>query len=173
MEIKNNYSVNSLCGDIPDCPFEDGKENRKCWPNNIFNENPKCDVCPDYLKNYNQIVYDDIIRAEQNPNDNIHHIRKEVKEDGGKYIKFFDDYGVLVGASVTIEDYYWVYINSDRKLCFSSCVGKYELVEENELPPKMSVLVYLMNYDRESLRQLVNKKISEYKFDKLITDIYI
>ena len=52
MEIKNNYSVNSLCGDIPDCPFEDGKKNQKCWPNNIFNENPKCDVCPDYWKNY-------------------------------------------------------------------------------------------------------------------------
>ena len=96
-----------------------------------------------------------------------------MKEDGGKYIKFFDDYGVLVGASVTIEDYYWVYINSDRKLCFSSCVEKYELVEENELPPKMSVLVYLMVHDRESLRELVNNKISEYKFDKLITDIYI
>ena len=141
MEIKNNYSVNSLCGDVPDCPFEDGKENCKCWPNNIFNENPKCDVCLDYLKNYNQIV--------------------------------FDDYGVLVGASISIEDYYWVYINSDRKLCFSSCVGKYELVEENELPPKMSVLIYLMNHDRESLRELVNNKISEYKFDKLITDIYI
>lgn len=111
---------------------------------------------------------------EQNPDDNIHLIRKDVKEDRGNYIKFFDDYGVLVGASVTIEDYYWVYINSDRKLCFFlSCVGKYELVEENELPPKMSVLVYLMNHDRESLRELINNKISEYKFDKLITDIYI
>ena len=86
MEIKNNYSVNSLCGDIPDCPFEDGKENCKCCPNNIFNENLKCDVCPDYLKNYNQIVYDGIIRAEQNPDDNIHHIRKEVKELLAAYI---------------------------------------------------------------------------------------
>lgn len=37
----------------------------------------------------------------------------------------------------------------------------------------MSVLIYLMNYDRESLRQFVNNKISEYKFDKLITDTYI
>lgn len=46
------------------------------------------------------------------------------------------------------------------------------LICRNELPPKMSVLVYLMNHDRESLRQLVNK-IAEYKFDKLITDIYI
>ena len=27
MEIKNNYSVNSLCRDVPDCPFEDGKKN--------------------------------------------------------------------------------------------------------------------------------------------------
>lgn len=173
MEIKNNYTVNEVYGSIPKCPYKKGKKFDSCWPNNIFKKNEKCDNCPDYWKNYNQIVYDGIIRAEQNPDDNIHLIRKEAKEDGGKYIKFFDEYGVLVGASVTIEDYYWVYIDSDRKLCFSSCVGKYEVVEEDELPPKMSVLVYLMEHDRKSLRELVDNKISEYKFDKLITDIYI
>ena len=29
MEIKNNYYVNSLCGDNTDCSFEDGKKNCK------------------------------------------------------------------------------------------------------------------------------------------------
>lgn len=82
----------------------------------------------------------DVSKEIESSNYNL--IVKEFEKDGGNIVKFdFDSYGLLVAVSSTDEDYYWVYLNLDKenkpKINFSSCVGGYEVIKENELTDEL------------------------------------
>ena len=103
---------------------------------------------------------------------NLKLIKEEAKELCGRYADFFNHhYGYLLGATCGHDDYYWVYIDKDLKVGFSSCVCNPDMVEG--LPNNdLSVLDYLVRNDAESIIDKVKSVISCHD-DVFFTPIYI
>ena len=160
----------------PLCPYVDkegGLVEKRCWPDISFAFEPKCQACENYWKNYYAIVYDSIRRAENSRDDVIHKIRENVKRDGGKFILIDGkEYGLLCGATTTIEDYSYIYLNHDKILNFFSCdESSYKVIEN--VPSELSVLAWMHDNDREALLKSVKKSLGKFKHDVMITDFYV
>lgn len=103
---------------------------------------------------------------------------KSIKEDieygkyGGKYVNENGRHYYVVAACSTVEDYYWVRINKDREIQFSSCVGNPGVVM-NEVPADMSVLDYLLKWESEEVAKKVYSYIDSTGHDMLFTKINI
>ena len=143
-----------------------------------------CKDCPYREEIYKQYLDESIKSAEANPKSNIHLIRKTVKDKcwhfvaHGGHIKDRqfkdDDIGVLVAATSTLEDYYYVIVNKDLTISYSSCVGRLILLDEmTEIPDSFSKLSKLLHNDKAELKRIVEEKVNSSKFDKLITEINI
>ena len=121
---------------------------------------------------------DDIIKhieeMKNSPHENnLKLIYDKVIKLGGNVIREYNsaEYYYLVGAASTHEDYYYVVLDKDRRLRFLSCVGKIELVDK--IPADLSVLLYLVSHDPNSLVQYIRKTINDSKVDVLFTPIII
>lgn len=70
---------------------------------------------------------------------NAKSIYSEIKSNQGKMVAFSykeDDCGILITVVATDEDYYWTYYNLGKnEFCFSSCVGGYNIIDENPQVP--------------------------------------
>ena len=111
--------------------------------------------------------------VKKNPNSNYNIIINEVNKDGGKYIKFDnDDIGFLICATSTIEDYYYMYMDKDRNIKMSSCVGGYEIIESPETIQNLSVLSYIRKHDKMYIKEKITRYIKNLKYDKVITNIF-
>lgn len=144
----------------------------ECWPNCIFTEiDYPCRKCSVMQERYKEYLKESIESALQDKSNNIHYIIKSCKNDGGKIVKFrgLDEYGLLVGATSTLEDYYWIYIDKDKKLQFDTCVSGYDIV--NDIPEDCKFLTDINN-GRELLN-IVIKGVNATLYDMLITPIYI
>lgn len=109
--------------------------------------------------------------SESNTN-NAKLIKEEAKDLCGNYVDFFGcRCGYLLGATCGYNDYYWVYINKDLKIGFSSCVCNPTKLDKI---PSMdfSVLDYLINNDVESIIEKI-KDILKTVDDVFFTPIYI
>ena len=62
------------------------------------------------------------------------------------------------------------YMNPDRKICFSSCVGGYKIIDE--IPAEFSVLDYMRKHDKKSIKTIIDNFIKNMKYDKMITNVY-
>lgn len=104
---------------------------------------------------------------------NLKLIYDKVIKMGGNVIREYNSAKCyyLVGAVSTHEDYYYVVLDKDRHLKFLTCVGKIELVDE--IPADLSVLLYLVSHDPNSLVQYIRKIIDDSKVDVLFTPIII
>ena len=49
---------------------------------------------------------------------------KEARYKCGRFCKEFDKYGFVCGITLGDDDYYWLIINEDRTISYSSGVGK-------------------------------------------------
>lgn len=121
---------------------------------------------------------DDIIKhieeMKNSPHENnLKLIYDKVIKLGGNVIREYNsaEYYYLVGAASTHEDYYYVVLDKDRRLRFLTCVGKIELVDK--IPADLSVLLYLVSHDPNSLVQYIRKTINDSKVDVLFTPIII
>lgn len=72
---------------------------------------------------------------------NIPLIINETKDDLGKPVRFVNQSCILLGVSSTMEDYYYYGLTSDRRLTFMSCVGKYEILKEDEVDDDLNNLM--------------------------------
>lgn len=124
------------------------------------------------------ITKDDILkhieRMKNSPHENnLKLIYDKVIKMGGNVIREYNsaECYYLVGAVSTHEDYYYVVLDKDRRLKFLTCVGKIELVDE--IPADLSVLLYLVSHDPNSLVQYIRKTIDDSKVDVLFTPIII
>lgn len=103
---------------------------------------------------------------------------KSIKEDiecgkfGGQYVNENSRHYYVVAACSTIEDYYWVRINKDREIQFSSCVGVPGEVL-SEMPADMSVLDYLLKWEPEDVAKKVYEYIESTGHDILFTKVNI
>lgn len=86
--------------------------------------------------------------------DNETSILKESEEDAGKYIslacfnsdyqnEYYDkaedkDIGYLLGAIDGVEDYYWVYLDKDHRICYRSCACGYGVIWDERRFPNIS-----------------------------------
>jgi hypothetical protein len=103
---------------------------------------------------------------------------KQIKQDiengtfGGQYVNENGRHYYVVAACSTIEDYYWVRINRDREIQFSSCVGVPGEVL-SEIPADMSVLDYLLRWEAEDVAEKVYSYIDSTGHDVLFTKVNI
>lgn len=109
------------------------------------------------------------------PNENNAKLIKsdiESGEVGGRYCRYAcgkDQYYVVCATS-TDEDYYWVGLDQQRNVHFSSCVGRMDPIEPNI---NFSVLDYLIKYDPKSIYDKVVDFINSTGTDYLFTKINI
>jgi hypothetical protein len=105
---------------------------------------------------------------------NLKTIKHEIEDGifGGQYVNENGRHYYVVAACSTIEDYYWVRINKDREIQFSSCVGVPGEVL-SETPADMSVLDYLLKWEAEDVAKKVYEYIDSTGHDMLFTKVNI
>lgn len=109
-----------------------------------------------------------------NEDNNIKSIKADIENGkyGGQYVNENGRHYYVVAACSTIEDYYWVRINKDREIQFSSCVGVPGEVM-NEVPADMTVLDYLLKWEAEDVAKKVYAYIESTGNDVLFTKVNI
>ena len=105
---------------------------------------------------------------------NLKQIKDEIENGkfGGQYVNENGRHYYVVAACSTIEDYYWVRINKDREIQFSSCVGVPGEVL-SEPPADMTVLDYLLKWEAEDVAKKVYEYIESTGHDMLFTKVNI
>lgn len=105
---------------------------------------------------------------------NLKQIRKDIEEGvyGGRYVKEHGQYYYVVGACATLEDYYWVRINKNREIGFSSCVGEPGMIVF-ETPESMVSLEYLLKWEAKDVADKVKNFVGSTGKDVLFTKINI
>jgi hypothetical protein len=109
-----------------------------------------------------------------NRDNNLKSIKDDIENGkfGGQYVNENGRHYYVVAACSTIEDYYWVRINKDREIQFSSCVGVPGEVL-SETPADMSVLDYLLKWEAEDVAKKVYTYIESTGNDVLFTKVNI
>lgn len=83
-------------------------------------------------------------------------IQKEVNKDLGNYVEDWIIKGILTCAIIDEDDFYYLIMDKDRKMHFSSCVGKYKMIKDQDsLSNDFSVLEWLRKNDEKSLIKIV------------------
>ena len=142
-----------------------------CWPDCLFQDSDyPCRKCSIMKERYDEYLKVSIRESLKDKNNSIHHIMESCRKDGGKIVDIgLGECGLLVGATATLEDYYWVIIDKDKKIQFETCVGKYKIVDDVPKDCK-----FLLDKKNESeLFNLVIKGVNATMFDIMITPIYI
>lgn len=105
---------------------------------------------------------------------NLKQIKQEIENGkfGGQYVNENGRHYYVVAACSTIEDYYWVRINKDREIQFSSCVGNPGVLI-SEAPADMSVLDYLLKWEPEDVAKKVYEYVESTGHDMLFTKVNI
>lgn len=106
---------------------------------------------------------------------NCYRIIQEIEQDGGKFVSFSDrddDCGLLVCATSTDEDYYWVYIDNDFKVHYSSAVGGYDSIAEEDINRHCPNIRNAVNTDKETIAHILNEDIKN-RIDYIFTPIII
>ena len=135
-------------------------------------------ICVNYKKykmNEIEIIREHIEeQLSMNRDNNLKQIKDEIENGkfGGQYVNENGRHYYVVAASSTIEDYYWIRINKDREIQFSSCVGNPGEVM-NETPADMSVLDYLLTWEAEEVAKKVYSYIESTGHDMLFTKVNI
>ena len=109
-----------------------------------------------------------------NRDNNLKSIKADIENGkfGGQYVNENGRHYYVVAACSTIEDYYWVRINKDREIQFSSCVGVPGEVL-SETPADMSVLDYLLKWEAKDVAKKVYTYIESTGNDVLFTKVNI
>lgn len=105
---------------------------------------------------------------------NLKLIKDEIENGkfGGQYVNENGRHYYVVAACSTVEDYYWVRINKDREIGFSSCVGNPGEILDNA-PADMSVLDYLIRWEGDDVAKKVYEYIDSTGHDVLFTKVNV
>ena len=101
-------------------------------------------------------------------------IQEDILWDGGHFIKLDGNGkpGLLIGALEDKYDYYFIIETADLKLCISSCVGGYEVLED--IPNELSVLDWMRDHDPDGIKKRVMDQLKDYfkHGDKIMSDMF-
>ena len=105
---------------------------------------------------------------------NMQLIKMKIDKFRGGYFELSSggDIGYIVGASSTLEDYYYVYVDKSNNIGFQSCVGKIKYIGKNMPNNNFSVVDWLIKNDPKSLVVKI-KSVLQRNLDVLFTSIYI
>ena len=105
---------------------------------------------------------------------NLKLIKAEIENGkfGGQYVNENGRHYYVVAACSTIEDYYWVRINKNREIQFSSCVGNPGDIM-NEVPSDMLMLEYLLKWEPKDVAKKLYEYVESTGHDMLFTKVNI
>lgn len=118
-------------------------------------------------------IHDCIMEAlESNEETNAKLIRQDLKEDKFKVITFNEGKtidGILICAVSSDEDYYYMSINMNKKVHYSSCVGKYQIVDDEDVINEYNIW---LKENRTEIQEIIDKEVYD-NFDVPFTDCII
>lgn len=83
-------------------------------------------------------------------------ISEECNRDAGEIVDIYGHPGILCGAVLDFDDYYYLIMDKDKKISFHSCCGGYKILRDEDIGPDLSVLLWLRENDPDSLLEMVN-----------------
>jgi hypothetical protein len=87
-------------------------------------------------------------------------ISKECNRDAGEIVDIYGRSGILCGAVIDFDDYYYLIMDKDKKISFHSCCIGYKILQDEDIGPDLSVLLWLRENDPDSLLELVSDCIN-------------
>ena len=114
--------------------------------------------------------------GESEDKSNYRLISEELKNDGGKIVKFknmsYNVMGLLIGATSTDEDYYYLYVDANYKIHSMTCVGGYTVLEDKEIPRNLRKFKDLSREDSKHIRNLLEIRLLRTA-EVFLTPIYL
>lgn len=124
-----------------------------------------------FMKNNLKKNVEQVIKSHGDDNDTYSMMKEKIEKYGGKVVSFeTNDDGLLVGATTTDEDLYWVYVDKDFKVHVSSAVGGFKVVENPD--DSFNNLLHVAQNEPENIAHLINERVED-TIDYIFTDIKI
>ena len=120
-----------------------------------------------------EIIKNHIKEQLNSPRDNnLKSIKNDIESGvfGGRFVNDNGKHYYVVAATSTIEDYYWVLIDKDRNIRFSSCVGNPGVVIDI-VPIDMTVVYWIITHNPKEFANVIKAHIDETEADVLFTKI--
>ena len=134
---------------------------------NVFDREGYVQFMKDNLKD----SVEQILKFPGDDSDTYSIMKKEIEEYGGKIVSFdTNDDGLLVGATITDEDLYWVYVDKDFKVHLSSAVGGFKVIENPD--DSFKTLLYVAQNEPENIALIVNERVED-DIDYIFTGLKI
>ena len=108
--------------------------------------------------------------SERNGHDTYSIIRQSLSNDIGKFVTFSNDgdisdsdqCGLLVAASTTDEDCYYIYVDKDLNVCFMTAVGGYTVIRDDDIiEHRFDRLKKIIDSSPERIIEMVNEKTAD------------
>ena len=112
-----------------------------------------------FMKNNLKNSVEQIIKL-RGDNNTYSIMKKEIEKYGGKIVSFdTNDDGLLVGAAITDEDLYWVYVDKDFEAHLSSAVGGFKVIEYPD--DSFKTLLHVAQSEPENIALIVNERVED------------
>ena len=113
-----------------------------------------------FMKNNLKKNVEQVIKSHGDDNDTYSMMKEKIEKYGGKVVSFeTNDDGLLVGATTTDEDLYWVYVDKDFKVHVSSAVGGFKVVENPD--DSFNNLLHVAQNEPENIAHLINERVED------------
>lgn len=124
-----------------------------------------------FMKNNLKKSVEQVIKFRGDDNDTYSMIKEKIEKYGGKIVSFeTNDDGLLVGATITDEDLYWIYIDKDFKVHLSSAVGGFKVIEYPD--DSFKTLLHIAQNEPENIALIVNERVED-SIDYIFTGLKI
>ena len=134
---------------------------------NVFDREGYVQFMKDNLKD----SVEQILKFPGDDSDTYSIMKKEIEEYGGKIVSFdTNDDGLLVGATITDEDLYWIYVDKDFKVHLSSAVAGFKVIENPD--DSFKTLLHVAQNEPENIALIVNERVED-DIDYIFTGLKI
>ena len=124
-----------------------------------------------FMKNNLKKSVEQVIKSHGDDNDTYSMMKEKIEKYGGKVVSFeTNDDGLLVGATTTDEDLYWVYVDKDFKVHLSSSVGGFKVIENPD--DSFNNLLHVAQNEPENIAHLINERVED-TIDYIFTGLKI
>ena len=124
-----------------------------------------------FMKNHLKKSVEQLIKFRGDDNDTYSMMKEKIEKYGGKVVSFeTNDDGLLVGATTTDEDLYWVYVDKDFKVHLSSAVGGFKVIENPD--DSFNNLLHVAQNEPENIAHLINERVED-SIDYIFTGLKI
>ena len=124
-----------------------------------------------FMKNNLKKSVEQVIKFRGDDNDTYSMMKEKIEKYGGKVVSFeTNDDGLLVGATITDEDLYWVYVDKDFEVHLSSAVGGFKVIEYPD--DSFKTLLHVAQNEPENIALIVNESVED-DIDYIFTGLKI